>query len=75
MAFASTIPTVLQICPPYMNSAVEKTGNFEPNLNITKGVMQVHYDDAAAVLAEALKNPTDYNRGMMAIVPKKWNEL
>ena len=64
MALASTIPTVL---PPYINSAVKKTGNFEPNLNITKGIMQVHYDDSAAVTTEALKNLI----GMATIAPKK----
>ena len=58
-----------------MPTDCEITGNFEPYLDIAKGVMQVHYDDVAAVLGEALKNSNHYNRGMMAIAPKKGNEL
>jgi hypothetical protein len=75
MAFASTVPIVFQICPPYMPTDIESTGNFVPALDIGKGVMQVHYDDVAACLVEVLKTPIDYNRGMMAIAPKSGNEL
>lgn len=67
MAFASRIPIVFQICPPYMPADLQATGRYMPVLDKAAGVMQVGYEDVASCISVALSNPSEFNRGMMGI--------
>jgi hypothetical protein len=68
MAFQSKIPTVFQICPPYMPLELQAyTGDFVPVVDKAAGVMQVGYEDVASCIVTVLSNPQEYNRAMMGI--------
>jgi hypothetical protein len=68
MAFESKIPTVFQICPPYMPLDLQSfSGQYTPVVDNAAGVTQVGYEDVASCIVTALEQPQDYNRKMMGI--------
>ena len=66
IAFASSIPTVMQICPPSMSDGALTSG-FKPSKNISHGVQSASYSDFASVLLLSLESPLTYNRSMIGL--------
>lgn len=65
MAFATSIPNVIQICPPYMPADAPEAGNLVPKHTYAAGVMQCSYGDMANIIATTLGSPETYNRKMV----------
>jgi NADP-dependent 3-hydroxy acid dehydrogenase YdfG len=62
----STIPVVMQVSPPYM-----ETGSFSGNLllakNVYYGVTRSTYGDVSRTILEAITQPNTYNRAMLSL--------
>lgn len=74
ISFKSAIPTVFQITPPGMNND-GLTNTFQVTKDVNAGVSSVSYQDVAAVLLEALKEASSFDRSMVGLASKPSGEL
>ena len=65
MAFATSIPNVIQICPPYMPADAPELSKLVPTHTKLAGVQVVPYPDMANIIATVLATPEAYNRKMV----------